>query len=101
MRRSRSSSRSGASGCFFLRMYSVMNAIAQKYATMEAAAAPVTPSSGRPAHPLMNAGVITAATAVERSNAYSGVIVSLTPRMSCVNRMNTSSTGMANIIMRA
>jgi hypothetical protein len=68
---------------------------------IEATAALVTPSCGRPHQPRMKAGVSRHETAVEMPSASSGVTVSPTPRISCVSRMNTSSPGMAIIIVRA
>ncbi len=49
----------------------------------------------------MKAGVITHETAVETMSEYSGSSVSPTPRISCVSKMNTSSSGIISIIVRA
>ncbi|MCY1385093.1 hypothetical protein D9M69_734320 [compost metagenome] len=69
--------------------------------TKPATAALWMPSRGRPSQPWMSAGVNTSPTLVDSSNASSGEMVSLTPRSSCVSRMNTSSSGMKSIIIRA
>ena len=56
---------------------------------------------GRPVQPRISAGVNSKPTAVETISASNGETVSLTPRRICVNKINTSSNGMINIITRA
>ncbi len=70
-------------------------------AQIVAAAADVTPIGGMPNQPRMKAGVSSADDPVDSTSAFSGVTVSPTPRINCVDSRNTSRPGIANIITRA
>ena len=59
------------------------------------------PMRGNPAQPRISAGVSNSPTAVDTISASNGDTVSLTPRNSWVNRINTNSSGMIDIMMRA